>query len=271
MAFLGQEEQIREYQDRFKYLYAVAFIGLGLLLTRLVHLQVLRGDQMRQYSEENRIKRVKIASPRGMIFDRNRKLLIDNRPAFDLEITPQYLKESKQSAPVIARLSRIVRIPEKEIYETLEKARFQPSFIPVKIKIDLTRDEVAQIESWKIDMPGVQVQEEIKRTNIYGEIASHLLGYIGEVSPAEILKLNKNGVRYKLGDPLGKYGLEKEMEDTLRGADGEKLVEVDAIGRIKLDRGRGKSVLEGSEEKQAVPGKNLILTIDQDRACRRPQ
>ena len=85
MAFLGQEEQIREFQDRFKFLYAVLFLGLGLLVSRLVFLQILKGDQMRQYSEENRIKRVKVAAPRGMVFDRNHQLLIDNRPDFDLE------------------------------------------------------------------------------------------------------------------------------------------------------------------------------------------
>src|SRR3954471_24955334 len=95
MAFLGQEEQVREYQDRFKYLYAALFLGFGFLLSRLVYLQVLNGDKMRQYSEENRIKRVKVASPRGMIFDRNRKILIDNHPAFDLEIIPQYLHEAQ--------------------------------------------------------------------------------------------------------------------------------------------------------------------------------
>src|SRR6478672_13472992 len=110
MAFLGQEEQIREFQDRFKFLYAILFLGLGLLVSRLVYLQVLKGDQMRQYSEENRIKRVKVAAPRGMIFDRNRQLLIDNRPAFDLEITPQYLRESKQTPQVLDLLSKLIHM-----------------------------------------------------------------------------------------------------------------------------------------------------------------
>src|ERR1700737_4145412 len=119
MAFLGQEEQIREFQDRFKYLYATVFVGLGLLLSRLVYLQILQGDRMRQYSEDNRIKRVKIDAPRGMIFDRGRKLLIDNRPAFDLEIIPQYLKESKQTPQVIGLLSKLVNMPDKDIYAIL--------------------------------------------------------------------------------------------------------------------------------------------------------
>src|SRR4051812_31991045 len=205
MAFLGQEEQVREFQDRFKYLYAIVFMGLGLLLTRLVYLQILRGDQMRQYSEENRIKRVKVDAPRGMIFDRNRKLLIDNRPAFDLEVIPQYLRESKQQALVVAMLSKLVRMPQAQITETLEKNSGQPSFMGVKIKTDLSRDEVAAIESWKINMPGVEVKEEIKRTNIFGEIASHLLGYIGEVNTTELPIINKPTLgRYKVGDSIGK-------------------------------------------------------------------
>jgi penicillin-binding protein 2 len=264
MAFLGQEEQIREFQDRFKYLYAAVFIGIGLLVSRLVFLQILSGDKMRQYSEENRIKRVKVDAPRGMIFDRNRKLLIDNRPAFDLEITPQYFKEYKQQKEVIALLSRLIKMPENDIYAALEKMRGQPSFMPVKIKNDLSRDEVAAIESWKIDMPGVEVRQEIKRTNIYGDIASHLLGYVGEVSSSELPLLNKDGPKYKQGDNVGKFGLEQRQEDTLRGVDGEELKEVDALGRIKLERGKGRVLGDANPDKQAIPGRNLVLTIDQD-------
>lgn len=263
MAFLGQEEQIREFQDRFKYLYAVLFLGLGLLVSRLVFLQILKGDQMRQYSEENRIKRVKVAAPRGMIFDRNHHLLIDNRPDFDLEIIPQYLKESRQEKKVIETLSKILKMPEKEIQDLLDKAKGQPSFMSVKIKTELTRDEVAQIEVRKIDMPGVEVKEEIKRTNIYGEIAAHLLGYIGEVNSTELPILNKAGQKYRLGDSIGRFGLEQRMEDYLRGIDGEDIREVDALGRVKLERKRNH-VLQAEQGKVAVPGKNLILTIDQD-------
>lgn len=263
MAFLGQEEQIREFQDRFRYLYAAVFIGIGLLTSRLVYLQIFQGEKMRYYSEENRIKRVKVTAPRGMIFDRNRTLLIDNRPAFDVEIIPQYLRESKQTRPVVARLAKLIHMSEAEILGVLEKAKFQPSFMPVKIKTDLTRDEVAEIETWKIEMPGVEVREEIKRTNVYGEIASHLLGYIGEVNTGELPSLNKNGAKYKVGDNVGKFGLEQRMEDIVRGIDGEELKEVDALGRIKLEKGKGR-VLGDNQNKPAVPGKNLILTIDQD-------
>ncbi len=265
MAFLGQEEQVREFQDRFRYIYAIVFLGLGLLLSRLIYLQVLKGDQMRHYSEENRIKRVRVAAPRGMIFDRKHKLLIDNRPAFDLEIIPQYLKESKQQSAVIAMLSRLVHMPAEEIMDTLKKASGQPSYMAVKIKTDLNRDEVAAIESWKISMPGVEVKEEIKRTNVYGDIASHLLGYIGEVNTVELPVVNKGSStnKYKVGDSIGKFGLEQKQEEVLRGIDGEEIKEVDALGRVKLEKGKGR-VLDSNPGRVAVPGKNLVLTIDQD-------
>src|ERR1035437_6394563 len=105
MSFLGQEEQVRELQDRFRFVYPVLFLGIGLLLVRLVFLQIISGDKMRQVAEENRIKRVEIPAPRGMIFDRNNVLLIDNRPAFDLEVTPQYLKESGKQTETLAKIS----------------------------------------------------------------------------------------------------------------------------------------------------------------------
>jgi penicillin-binding protein 2 len=264
MSFVGQEEQIREFQNRFRYFTAAVLVGIGLLASRMVYLQVLRGDEMRQYSDENSIKKVKIPAPRGMIFDRSGKLLIDNRPSFDVEIIPQYLRESKRKDEIVAKLASLIGMTPERIHQILNKASQQPRFIPVKIKMDLSRDEVAYVESWKIAMPGVQITQEIERTNIYGDIAAHLLGYIGEINATELPKLNQTAVRkYKLADSTGKSGLEKRHEETLRGIDGEKLVEVDAVGRIKRDASQSR-VLASSREKAATPGKNLFLTIDQD-------
>ncbi|HTL11466.1 MAG TPA: penicillin-binding protein 2, partial [Bdellovibrionota bacterium] len=139
----------------------------------------------------------------------------------------------------------------------------QPRFMPVKIKTDLTRDEVARIETWKVDMPGVAVETEILRTHVFGDMAAHLLGYIGEVTQTELPTLNKKGRRYSLGDYVGKAGIEKEMEAILRGRDGMEVVEVDAVGRRIRSKAKGR-VLADSMDRPAVPGKNLILTIDQD-------
>lgn len=267
MAFLGQEEELREFQDRFRYVYLFLFLGLGILVSRMMYLQVFQGDRNLRLSEENRIKRVKIAAPRGMIFDRNRTLIVDNRPSFDLEVTPQYLKESGQSTQVIQKLASIIDMKEAEIQAKLDKARhMQQSFLPVKIKTDISRDEVAKLETWRLDMPGVSVEMEIQRTNIYKDIASHLIGYIGAVSPSELQKLQKEGRKIEKGDFIGKVGIEKQMEETLRGVDGQDVIEVDALGRRILSRERGRVMDQGDESAAvpASPGKNLILTIDQD-------
>jgi penicillin-binding protein 2 len=264
MAFLGQEQQVREYQNRFKYLNAGLTVAFIILLLQLLNLQILQGDSLKVASEENRIKRVKIAAPRGMIFDRTGNLLLDNRPAFDLEIIPQYLKESKTIEETISIISRITKMPHADIRKVLSRAKSQPAYLPIKIKTDLSRDEVAELKSWQIAMPGVSVEMEIKRTNVYGDLASHLLGYIGEVNQTELPILQKTAVRrYKLGDNIGKFGLEQKMEDVLRGEDGEEWVEVDALGRRKLEKYRGRFLAE-NQGKNAVPGRNLTLTIDQD-------
>ncbi len=264
MAFLGQEQQVREFQDRFRFIYAALAIAFSILLLQLVNLQILQGDNLRMASEENRIKRVKIAAPRGMIFDRNRQLLLDNRPAFDLEIIPQYLKESGKAQETLALVSRIIKMPLEEIQAILAKSRGQPPYMPIKVKTDLSRDEMAELKSWQIATPGVSVEMEIKRTNVYGDLAAHMLGYIGEVSQTELPRLSAlPGRRYKLGDSIGKFGLEQKLEETIRGEDGEEWVEVDALGRRKLSRYRGRFIAE-NQGKPAVPGKNLLLTIDQD-------
>ncbi len=264
MSFIGNEEQIRYLQERFRLVYGFLFIGVAILASRMVYLQVINGEQMRQYSEENRIKRVKITAPRGMIFDRFGKLLVDNRPAFNVQITPQFLNESGKSKEVLEKLSLLIKMPVPEIMKRIQKPK-QPSFMPVIIKDNLTRDEVAELETWKIDMPGVQVEMAISRSNLANDIGSNLYGYIGKVSQTELPQLNQVSSRkYLLDDYVGKSGLEKEFEEFLRGIDGSELVEVDALGR-SIESGRSKGrVLSQPQVEPSVPGKNLVLSIDED-------
>ncbi|MBI3544797.1 MAG: penicillin-binding protein 2 [Deltaproteobacteria bacterium] len=265
MSFLGQDEQIREYQFRFRYLYIGLFVAFFVLFARLWYLQIMNGDKYHTYSEENRIKGVKVTSPRGMIFDRNKHLLVDNRPAFDLEVTPQELYSDKEWKKTIHTIAQIIKMPEEEILDTLERSKGQPTFRPIKIKQDLEQDEVAKIEAHKLDLPGLNIQMEIRRTNLFGDLAAHLMGYIGEVNQTELPKLNRlvgaTGVPYKMGDVTGKFGLESRMENVLRGIDGEEYMEVDALGHRKRTN---KGITSGLKPKDPTPGKNLILTIDQD-------
>ena len=263
MSFLGQEEQLRAFQERFRYVGIALVVGMLFVVGRMMYLQLISGDRMQRYSEENRIKSVKIRAPRGMIFDRNRTLLIDNRPSFDVEIVPQYLNESGEKEAVLKRVSNLIHMPLGDIEKRLQRARGIARFLPVKIRTEISRDDVARLETWKLDLPGVQVAMEIERTNVYGDVGSQFLGYVSKVNERELKRLNRAGKAYELGDSAGKVGIERRMEKTLRGQDGEELVQVDALGR-RVREDETRDFLGSRSNRAAIPGRNLILTIDQD-------
>lgn len=268
---LGQDEQLQEYQDRFRYLYLILILATSVLVIRLWYLQAIQGDEFQRISEENRLRKIVQPAPRGMIFDRNRRLLTDNQPTFDVVITPQYFNSAKpeERAACLAKLARLLNIPVQQIQGVLEKNKRQPSFQPIVVKSNLTQDEVALIEMERIDLPGVDVDVGIRRTNVNDDIGSHLMGYIAPISPEELPKLNELGRKYQKGDTIGKFGLEQYLEETLRGVDGVEYLEVDAFGRRKITAASGQGdrtseLLAGLENRAPVPGKNLILTVDLD-------
>jgi len=266
---LGQNQQLEIYQDRFRYLYFVITAVAILLVFRLWYLQILQGEKFKRFSEENRLKKIKIVAPRGMIFDRNRKLLIDNQPTFSLTITPQYFKAAskRQQNRTIKKISKIIHLPRKTIKRILRKNRRQPSFQPIVIKKNLTQDEVALTEMEKLDLAGVDVAVGIRRTNMFKEVGSQLVGYIAKINPEELPRLNRAGRKYNQDDYIGKFGIEQQWNSTLRGVDGLEYLEVDARGRkkksLKKKQGTG-SIFSELTSRLEVPGKNIILTIDQD-------
>lgn len=265
---IGQNEQLQAFQDRFRYLYGILIVMASILFLRLWYLQILKGEEFKQSAEENRLKKIKIEAPRGMVFDRDRRILLDNHPTFNVTITPQYFRAASpaQREATIEKLAKIIRTTPKAIQETLGKARNQPSFQPVVIKKNLTMDEVSLIEMEENSLPGVEVATGIRRTNVHSLIGSHLLGYIAEIDADELPKVNRTAKRpYQQGDSIGKSGLEMQWENVLRGVDGVEFVEVDAFGRKKRinDRSGADSIFE-IPPKPAEPGKNIVLTIDED-------
>jgi penicillin-binding protein 2 len=265
---IGQNEQLQSFQDRFRYLYGILIVMASILFLRLWYLQILKGDEFKQSAEENRLKKIKIEAPRGMVLDRERRVLLDNHPTFNVVITPQYFRaaSNEQRDASVDKLSRIINTPAKTILDVLNKNRNQPSFQPVVIKKNLSMDEVSLIEMEKNSLYGVEVATGIQRKNVNGQIGSHLLGYISEIDADELPRVNKTAKRpYQQGDSIGKSGLEQQWENVLRGVDGVEYVEVDAYGRKKLTNDRnGQSMVYEIPPKPAEPGKNIVLTIDED-------
>src|SRR5215468_12444211 len=193
-----------------------------LLIGQLWYLQVLEGARFRDMSEKNRIRVRPVAAPRGILFDRNGLALVDNRPAFTLSLIP---REIDDRDTVMARLSVLLKIPLAELQEALERVP-PDSFRPVRVRRGLTLEEVTKVEERKLELPGVVVEVEPQRVYPTSTFAAHLLGYVREVSDDQM----KQG-RYRRGDMIGQSGLERLLDEYLRGRDGGERIEVDALGR----------------------------------------
>ncbi|MBW2334268.1 MAG: penicillin-binding protein 2 [Deltaproteobacteria bacterium] len=237
------------YQERLKKLTLFVVIMVGVLFVRLWFLQIISGAQYRKTSESNRIDLRDILPVRGMIFDRNGELLVDNRASFALGVIPEDVKNLDGLIDDIGRLIEIDCLSaKKKINEGLR----QNPFNSVCIKKGLTRDELARIETNVLHMPGVIIEVKPKRHYIYGPLAAHLIGYLGEIEKEQ---LNKEAYKEnKGGDFVGKFGVEKKWQRYLNGIRGGQQVEVDASGRR----------LRVLYQKAAEPGFNTYLTIDKD-------
>ncbi len=234
--------------NKYKWCNLVLVITMTVLLIRLWDLQIMRGSEMQQLSEQNRIRVKKIVAPRGIIYDRNGKVIADTRPSFNIYITPEDIKDFSQTVDGLAGL---IGWDREEVVEKLKTASGMPPSFPVKIKSDIPMDEVAKIEAHRVYTPGVTIQIEPKRNYVYGASLAHAIGYVSEISEEE-LSNKKTYKDYSPGDYIGKYGLEKTYEKDLRGIDGEKRVEVDAMGREV----RTLDIVE------SIPGHSLYLNID---------
>ena len=230
---------------RVMYCVAAAFF---ILFFRLFHLQVIQGEELRRLSENNCIRLQSVDPSRGLIFDRNGKTLVDNRPSFNLNII---LKDAKPVERTIAKLADVIHVPVSELMSKIECDKRVSAYKPVLLKQDIGRDVLAAVEVRKFDLPGVVVDVKPRRHSLYKQGAAHLIGYLGEINPAELKSEKYPGCRG--GDFIGKFGVEKAFEPFLRGQRGGRQVEVDAAGQIV-------AVLKTVG---ARPGNNIYLTIDQ--------
>ena len=217
------------------------------LIVRLFYLQIIEGEDFRRQSEINSIRLQSVDAPRGLIYDRNGILLVDNRPSFDLSIIP---KDARPIDQTLAKLSNYIMLSKEELGKTVAAKRRQASYKPVLLKSDIGRDVLASIEVHRYELPGVAVDVTPKRQYIYSGSASHLLGYMGEISPKELKMAEFIGCRG--GDYVGKFGIEKSFEKYLRGERGGRQVKVDATGQV----------MQVLDTVDATPGNNLFLTID---------
>ncbi len=246
---MRQDQIITNREKKYRWCKRILLFALIILVMRLFDLQILKGEEMRKLSEQNRVRIKKIVAPRGTIFDKNGKVISDTRPSFNLYIVPEDIKDFTQT---VDGLVKLLDLDREEVIAKLRDARDFPSSFAVRIQLDMSMDEVAKVEANKFYLPGVSIQIEPKRNYPYGTMASHVLGYVSEISSEELKRPEYKA--YSPGDAIGKFGLERTYEKYLRGVDGEKRVEVDASGRE----------VRVLDTKEPISGNSLYLNIDMD-------
>lgn len=242
----GQEPP--ESRRKFKIIASVLLVAISILLFRLGYLQIIRGAEFRQKSENNSVRFRNLKPLRGLIMDRNRVVLVDNKPSFDVIYIPNKNKGNELS---IEKLKNLYRNNSLELLYDQSVSRTAKPYLPIKLERNVGMEKVALIETNSLDLPGIYVDVSPIRLYLDGEILAPIIGYTGEVSKED---LEKSNGRYAYGDVLGKHGVEKFFDSYIRGQKGAELVEVNVYGKEIKNLGRI----------EPVSGYNIVLNIDAD-------
>ena len=260
----------------FRAVVVLAFVVLALQTWKL---QIVQGDEYLEQAQRNRFRLQSVDAPRGVIYDRDGRLLVGNVPSFTVSIVPADLPEEKEQG-VFQQLSQLLDVPtssrdrsgdreaaidwrhlseeedhepESHLQELVEAGRASP-FVPVPVKSQVSREVAFIIEERRLDLPGVIVEIEPLREYISSTLFSHITGYVGHIPEQQLeLYLERPGADYDANDIVGLTGVELTYEEQLRGNKGQRHVEVDVTGREIQTIG---SPIE------PVPGHNLILAVD---------
>jgi penicillin-binding protein 2 len=228
--------------------YGILILMLG-LVAGLWRLQVLDVESYRVLAQQNRIRKEPILAPRGKLFDRENRLVVDDYPSVTCFLAREQSQSVDADLPLIAKG---LDLDLEQLRATLHRYRSQPGYQPIPIKQDVTADEQAFIAAHRNELPELETIDEERRLYPRDGFAAHLIGYVGEVSEDDLN--NPRFAYYEPGDVVGKAGVEETYDELLRGQDGSREVVVDSHGR--------EVNYFGIEH--AVPGQDLKLTIDND-------
>lgn len=239
--------KMEDLQERQRYFKAFSGITFFLIILSLWYLQVIKGSEFKRLSENNRIRIRENPAERGMILDRKGRALAHNRPSFEVYLIPEDLRGNQDT---VKKVAGYLNLNQDELKSKLKGIKRRFGFRPIKIKSDINWNELVMLESNRIFLPGMLVDVRPRRFYPFGELAAHLIGYLGEIDEDELIRRRD----YRLGSFIGKYGVEYQWEADLKGRDGGQQVEVDAYGRE----------IKPLRRVEPTAGNTLILTIDLD-------
>ncbi|HHC6464795.1 TPA: penicillin-binding protein 2 [Vibrio parahaemolyticus] len=253
-----RRSQIRDYQAEARLFASraiVAFFGIvvlmGLLVANMYNIQVNQFQDYQTRSNDNRIKVVPIAPNRGLIYDRNGVLLAENRPVFNLELTPEKIKDIDAT---IQELQTILEITPEQIERFHRERKRTRRFKSVPLLTQLNERQVAVFSVNQYRFPGVEISATLKRYYPYGEVLTHVIGYVSRINDRDMQRLirEEKDANYQATRDIGKLGIEKYYEDLLHGTAGYQEVEVNSRGRV----------IRTLKYVPPVPGKDIVLNLD---------
>ena len=245
------EADLSRFRMRVLVASLAVLFAFMLVAARLVYLQVVRHDDLNEQAESNRTAVVPIVPNRGLILDRNGIVLATNYSAYTLEITPSKVSDLEETIEALERLVEITPRDKRRFKKLREESR---SFESLPIRTRLSDEEVARFAAQRFRFPGVDIKARLFRNYPYGELASHVVGYIGRINQAEKERIEEGDEEgnYRGTDYIGKLGVEQSFETQLHGTTGVEQVETSAGGRA----------VRKLTSSPATPGKTVILSID---------
>jgi penicillin-binding protein 2 len=249
----------REFNRRLRLMAWLCSLAFVVLAGRLWQLQVLQGELYLRKSADNFVKDIEIPALRGQIRDHQGRVLADNRAAYNVYVTPRFL-----TPDALERLRGYLGLSEEQAAAINGRAAETHGLQRYRAQLaieDVSREQMALVATNRQNLPGVQIEAVPRRTYPLGASASHVLGYINEISAAELTSRRDQG--YRSGDLIGRTGLERQWEGYLRGTPGFERVVVDAKGQRKSAE-ETRELLQTPRRQDPVAGNNIVLSLDAD-------
>ncbi len=260
MSMLVQRSDVGEFRRRYRWMVLVVLGVFLVLLGRLVQLQVIQGDIHQAQARRNIVREIKLATRRGVLRDSQGHVLASNRPSYNVYVVPSQLNLERTWPRVV----KLMGLGEKAASDTQKKMSSlrtdeKRKDHQVLVAVDVDRDVVATLETYEMELPGVDVVPVPVRNYPYGEIGAHLVGYMREVSAEDLADLETRG--YRAGDRLGAVGVERRWESYLRGRRGTRKT-IRAMRHMAHREELEAKYLEEPRLVSPVPGRDISLTVD---------
>lgn len=250
MKFVDDSQNLR---IRLRIVQAIVIVLLSVLAIRLYVLQVVNGSKYADVAENQQRRLLPIPAARGVIFDREGKLLVDSRPIYSVILSREDTKSIDRNS-LIQPLSQSLNIDAQILRERFDQVKSQPAFESILIKEEATQADIAWVEGHQLEFPALRVEQTPQRRYPADGMLAHVLGYVQEISPQQLEEPRYRDKGYKPGDIIGQEGVEAVYDELLRGRDGYRKVIVDSRGHIQTEL----------ERVEPQSGQDLVITIDVD-------